>query len=70
MPETFFTPEEVANSVRVARATVWRWIREGMLKATMLPTGEYRIAKESLEEFITEGANRAKRRGRRPNARS
>ena len=69
MPETFFTPEEVADSLKVSRYTVWKWIRDGMLTARKLPSGEYRIAQASFDEFLNNGESRASRRGRRPNAR-
>lgn len=68
MPDTYYTPEEVADAIKVSRGTVWRWIREGLLNAQLLPTGGYRIAKESYEEFLANGATFVKKRGRKTKA--
>ena len=68
MPDTYYTPEEVADALKVSRNTVWRWIREGLLNAQLLPTGGYRITKESYEDFLANGANHVKKRGRRAKA--
>lgn len=35
--------KEVALILNVSRQTIWRWIEEGKIKATKLPSGRYRI---------------------------
>ncbi|MCA9316965.1 MAG: excisionase family DNA-binding protein [Planctomycetes bacterium] len=43
MSETLHTPTEVAQLLRVARGTVYRWIREGRLPVRRTPGGYPRI---------------------------
>ena len=48
------TVEEVADFVQVSRHSVWRWIREGKLRAINLGKRSYRIRQEDLEHFLEE----------------
>ena len=33
---TYYTPEEVADILKVRKHTVWNWLREGTLKGTKI----------------------------------
>lgn len=51
------TPEQAARRVGVTVQTIWRWIREGRLRATPVlpeprgPSGRrYRVPREAVEE--------------------
>jgi len=48
---TYLTPLEVAEILKVSRITVYRWIKDGKLKAVK-PGGVVRIRKEDLRKFI------------------
>ena len=45
-----YTPQEVADLVGVKVLTVYRWIKEGKLKATKL--GHWRITREDLQAAL------------------
>ena len=45
-----YAPKEVAQLLGVKRGTVWKWIREGKLKA-FHAGGLYRISQEDLDAF-------------------
>lgn len=47
-----YTPAEVAFMTGVKVPTVYRWIREGKLKAVKL--GQWKITRAALEEALTE----------------
>lgn len=63
-----YVAKEVAKLFGVNEDTVWRWIRNGALDALTLPNGRVRITQEQLDAFLADGS--ARKRGRRPNARS
>ena len=46
-----YTPEEVAEQLKLSVQTVWRYIREGKLKAARFGK-TYRISEEQLREFF------------------
>jgi excisionase family DNA binding protein len=46
------TAEEVANFLGLNKVTVYRYIREGRLKATRTGSRNYRITQRDLDEFI------------------
>lgn len=48
----YFTPEELAQQLKVNVGTVWRWIREGNLPALRIGKG-YRISDEQLAKFLS-----------------
>lgn len=49
--EKYFTIEEVAENLRVAYLTVYRWIKAGKLEA--LKAGrQYRITPKALDQFL------------------
>jgi len=49
--EDILTAQEVADYLRVSRATVWRWCNEGELKAFKAGRG-WRIRRSELERFV------------------
>jgi excisionase family DNA binding protein len=56
MPQ-FFTPAEVAESLKVSEYTVRKWLREGKMGGVKLNTGsraEWRISEAHFNEFIQE----------------
>ena len=48
----FFTPQEVANRLKISRATVWRYIREKKLKVIKFTKRTYRISEKDLNGFL------------------
>jgi excisionase family DNA binding protein len=50
----YYTPQEVADKLKVDIRTVYRWIREGRLKAAKVVT-LWRIPKGELERLLGEG---------------
>lgn len=46
----YYTPQEVADYLGVKVLTVYRWIKDGKLKAVKI--GQWRISKENLEELL------------------
>ena len=49
---TYYTPEEVADILKVRKHTVWNWLREGTLKGTKINGKIWRITDKDLESFI------------------
>ena len=49
---TYYTPEEVADILKVRKHTVWNWLREGALKGTKINGKIWRITDKDLEAFI------------------
>ena len=49
--EELLSAEEVADRVGVSIYTVWRWIKQGKLRA-FKPGREYRLREADLEEFL------------------
>ena len=49
---TYYTPEEVADILKVRKHTVWNWLREGTLKGTKINGKIWRITEKDLEAFI------------------
>ncbi|MBS6943011.1 MAG: helix-turn-helix domain-containing protein [Clostridiales bacterium] len=49
---TYYTPEEVADILKVRKHTVWNWLREGTLKGTKINGKIWRITDKDLEAFI------------------
>ncbi|MFC1937272.1 helix-turn-helix domain-containing protein [Chloroflexota bacterium] len=48
----WLTVKGVADYCMVSRITVRRWIRDGMLSATRLPSGHYRISIADFRDFL------------------
>ena len=49
---TYYTPEEVADILKVRKHTVWNWLREGTLRGTKINGKIWRITDKDLEAFI------------------
>ena len=49
---TYYTPEEVADILKVRKHTVWNWLREGTLKGTKINGKIWRITDKDREAFI------------------
>jgi excisionase family DNA binding protein len=53
MDQQWFTPPEAAEYLRVTRSTIYRWTREGRLRAHDLPTGGgRRYRREELDRLL------------------
>ena len=46
-----YTPEEAAKELKMSVQTIWKYIREGKLKAAKFGK-TYRISEKQLEEFF------------------
>lgn len=47
-----YTPEQVAEKLSVAKATVLRWLKSGELRGAKLGHKTWRIREEDLESFL------------------
>lgn len=50
--EKLYTPEEVADMLRVTRRTVYEWIRSGQLKAVKVGR-QWRITEDDISKMMT-----------------
>jgi len=48
----FYGTVEVARILGVAPLTVWRWCKEGKIKAGKTPGGQFRIPREEVERLL------------------
>jgi len=49
--EKYYTPEEVANLIKVSRKTIYNWIQEGRLKAVKI--GHFwRVSESELNRLL------------------
>jgi len=53
--DKFYTPQEVAELLKLSERTVYRYLHSGKLKASKL--GCWRITKEDLNNFINKFKN-------------
>ena len=51
---TFYTVAEIAAKLRVTESTVRGYIRKGLLDASKLPDGKYRIREGDINQVLTE----------------
>lgn len=51
MLEEYYTPKEVAQKLKMDLSTVYRWIREGELKAVKIGS-LWRISETELKRFL------------------
>jgi excisionase family DNA binding protein len=51
LPE-LLTTAEVAQLLRVSQSTVQRWVQLGQIKAITLPSGGYRIRRETVQKLL------------------
>ncbi|NLG84189.1 MAG: helix-turn-helix domain-containing protein [Firmicutes bacterium] len=54
--EQYYTPEEVANLLKINRETLYRWVREGRIKAKKIGT-LLRIPESELKRFLESGGD-------------
>lgn len=45
-------PGEAATYLNVSRWTIYRWVREGRLKATKIGSGSLRVFSESVRQLV------------------
>jgi excisionase family DNA binding protein len=48
-----YTLATAADAAKVAKPTMWRWIKAGRLSATRLDDGSYRIDPSELDRFLS-----------------
>lgn len=60
--ETFYTPKEIADRLKVEEATVTTWLRDGKLKGFQLSGKYWRVKESDLERFIEEPTPKPKKR--------
>lgn len=63
----FYTPQEIAEKLKVSKLTVYDLIKKGELEAVKI--GKiYRISQEALDNFLKKSTatNQIKTRGRKP----
>ena len=51
--ERLLKVKEAALILNVDRRTIWKWIKEGRIKAIRLPSGSYRIPESEVIRIIT-----------------
>ena len=56
--EEYFTPEEIAETLKVHKRTVLRWIAAGTLRGHRFSPGSVRVTKSDLEEFLKDRETR------------
>lgn len=50
--EQYYTIQEIAEQLKVAYLTVYRWIKEGKLEAVRAGK-QYRISAKALDKFLS-----------------
>lgn len=53
MEDRYYTPQEIADTFKVKKSTVYFWIREGKLRAIKMGN-LVRVPEKALREFIKE----------------
>ena len=53
LTDEYYTIQEVANKLKVAYLTVYRWIQSGKLKAVKAGK-QHRISQTNLKKFLSE----------------
>lgn len=59
MTEKYYTPEEVAELLKVSRETVYNWLRGGKLKGVKV-FNFWRISESELNRLLQGGMNATK----------
>ena len=59
MEEKFYTPQDIAKTLKVAYMTVYRWIRAGKLNTYKIQK-QYRISEKDFGEFINNNSPKKK----------
>lgn len=47
-----YTPEEAAEKLKVGKATIMRWLKDGKLGGVRLGHKTWRITEDDLEKFL------------------
>jgi len=50
--EKYYKPKEVCKILRIDRRTLWKWIKDGKIKAIKLPSGRYRFPESELKRIL------------------
>lgn len=51
MEDIFYTLEEIAQKLRVSYMTMYRWVKDGKLKAVKAGK-QYRVKQSELDKFL------------------
>ena len=52
MKNSYLTVDEISETLKLRKETIRKYIREGHLKAVVLPGGDYRIRTEDFDSFL------------------
>jgi len=52
MKEDLLTIPQAANYCSLSRVTIWKYVKAGLLKASLTPGGHFRLHKKDLELFM------------------
>lgn len=52
LKEIYLTPEQVAGQLQVVTATVYRWLRSGKLRGSLVSSKAWRITQRELDAFV------------------
>jgi len=50
--DKLYTLQEAADILKIKRITLYRWIRDGKIKAVILPSSRLRVRESDLEVVI------------------
>jgi len=53
----FYTTGEVAKELEVSIETVSNWIKKGLIRAIIFPTGQRRIPREEIDKILNDNQN-------------
>ena len=54
--QVIYTAEEVADLLRLNKVTIYRYIREGRLRATRTGNRNYRVTAADIDRFLSENS--------------
>ncbi|MHA1835151.1 MAG: helix-turn-helix domain-containing protein [Candidatus Baldrarchaeia archaeon] len=57
--ERFYRVKEVCEILRIDRRTLWKWIKEGKIRAIKLPSGRHRIPESEIRKILGESSERS-----------
>ncbi|HML17623.1 MAG TPA: helix-turn-helix domain-containing protein, partial [Bryobacteraceae bacterium] len=52
LKEVYLTPEQVAEQLQVVTTTVYRWLRSGKLRGSLVSSKAWRIEQRELNAFM------------------
>jgi excisionase family DNA binding protein len=50
----FYTTEEACEYLNISRLTLWRWRRDGLIRARLTPTGKLRYDIQQVRALVAE----------------